>query len=263
MNRQGVIVNGKVCGGIDWLKSVQPNGTETPGFSCNILAGCKHGCQWRMADGKIVDCYAKTIAEGLAKKAYPYGFEHLYWHPERLDEPFSVKVPSKIFLDSQSDFAAAGVERWQQNTILDVVRFANWHTFISLTKNPKGYLGLDFPENMWVGFSTPADFMFGHELTVRQKTRKLQVDLETMQQIKASVVWGSFEPLSWDVAPYMENCQLDWAVIGAASDGPNKHQPNHEHLENLLKVLGDQAIPIFLKDNLHYEPRREEFPIIK
>jgi protein gp37 len=113
---------------------------------------------------------------------------------------------------------------------------------------------------MWVGFSSPPDFMFGHELGYAQKARKLQVDLATMQQIRASVVWGSFEPLSWDVAPYMENCGLDWVVIGAASSGPRKYQPNPEHTKHLIHTLDKQGIPIWMKDNLKWKPHRQENP---
>ena len=238
--------------GIDWLR---PNG-----YTWNVLSGCKHLCEWRMADGKVIPCYAKTIAEGLAKRAYPYGFEHIYWHPERLKEPLEEKTPAKIFLDSQGDFAANGVERWQQNTILDTAKHASWHTFISLTKNPKGYLGLDFPKNIWVGFSTPPDFFFGHELTMRQKVRKLEVDLETMKQIKASVKFFSGEPLSWDIAPHMKDCGLHWGIIGAASDGPKKHQPNPAHVSKLIDTLQDQRIKIYMKENLRWTPHLKEFP---
>src|SRR5690349_11553761 len=43
----------------------------------NATGGCIHGCQWQMPDGTVATCYAKDVAEnGVAKKAYPHGFEH-------------------------------------------------------------------------------------------------------------------------------------------------------------------------------------------
>ena len=68
-------------------------------MSWNVLAGCLHGCEWVMPNGNKAECYAKTVAERLAVREYPNGFEYSYWHPERLDEPLKEKEPSKIFLD--------------------------------------------------------------------------------------------------------------------------------------------------------------------
>jgi protein gp37 len=103
--------------------------------------------------------------------------------------------------------------------------------------------------------------MWGHKLSDGQKIRKLEIDLLTMGEIQAAIKWVSIEPLSWPCADLFKNCELEWAAIGAASSGPAKHQPNQTRLEDLLQVLDVQRIPVFFKGNLHYEPRREEFPI--
>src|SRR5262245_8968781 len=51
----------------------------------NVLGGCMHECKWKMPDGTVAGCYAKMLAEhGVAKRAYPHGFEHHYWRPEEL-----------------------------------------------------------------------------------------------------------------------------------------------------------------------------------
>jgi protein gp37 len=235
-------------------------GIEWTDATCTPIAGCKHKCRWLMPDGKIAKCYAETCAEGLASKAYPNGFAFHYWHPERLDEPLKVEKSLKIFIDSMSDFGAHWVPREQRLRVIDVMEKASWHTFQTLTKNPKGLLGYDFPPNVWVGFSTPPDYMWGHRLNEEQRIHKLEIDLLTMREIHASIKWVSIEPLSWDVAPHFEDCGLDWAVIGAASDGRIKHQPEQEHLHSILSTLDRQSVPIFMKGNLKHSPHREEFP---
>ncbi len=260
MNKQGILVNGKVIGGIEWVKLHHADGHETQGYTHNVIAGCQHGCEWLMPDGKA-ECYAKDTAEGVASKAYPQGFAHHYYYPERLDEPFAVKEPCRIFLDSMSDVGGLWVTDEQRRAVLiDMPTKAHWHTFLSLTKNPKGLLDIEFPSNVWVGVSTPPDFMFGHQLTVHQKIRKLEIDLQTLREIKAKTKWYSIEPLSWDCAEQFRNHGLDWAVIGAASNGRKKYQPNPEHLTKLLEVLDAQRTPIFFKGNLLWQPHREEFP---
>src|SRR5687768_11051635 len=102
MNKQGQIVNGKVVGGIEWTKTILPDGTERQGYTWNPVAGCKHACRWTMPDGSVAVCYAETVAEKVAGSAYPHGFSHHYWHPKRLNEPLGLKEPAKIFMDSMS-----------------------------------------------------------------------------------------------------------------------------------------------------------------
>ena len=64
MNRQ------KPPKGIEWTRIRQADGTELPGYTWNPTGGCFHGCTWRMPDGSITECYAKTIAERFTS-GYP------------------------------------------------------------------------------------------------------------------------------------------------------------------------------------------------
>jgi protein gp37 len=250
MNKQRKYRNGVLISrGIEWTDA-----------TWNVIPGCPQKCRWVMPNGKIAKCYAETCAERVASKAYPNGFAFHYWHPERLDEPLKEKESLKIFMDSMSDFGGYWIPQEQKLQVIDVMRKASWHIFQTLIKNPKGLLGYDFPTNVWVGFSIPPDYMWGHKLSEEQKIRKLEIDLITMREIHAAVKWVSIEPLSWDVAPHFEHCGLDWAVIGAASNGHMKYQPDQEHLESMLGTLDKQSIPIFMKGNLKYSPHREGFP---
>lgn len=264
MNRQGKVVkvNGldKVVRGIEWTKSRLPDGNEYPGYTWNVIGGCLHECKWEMPDGEIARCYAKDVALGVASQAYSKGFEYHYWNPDKLEEPLGVKRPSRIFLDSMSDLMGHWVPDEQINQVFSICRRASWHSFQLLTKNPKRLLEFALPDNLWAGFSTPPDFMWGKRLSPEQKDRKLEVDLEIMKRVKARVRWASVEPLSWDVSGHFEDCSLDWVVIGAASNGKQKYQPDREHLLRLLDILDQQEIPVFFKGNLEWDPWREEFP---
>ena len=82
-----------------------------------------------MPDGNVAECYAETTAENVAQAAYPQGFEHHYWYPERLEEPLKVREPARIFLDSMSDLLGHWVEENQVQAVLDVARKAHWHSF--------------------------------------------------------------------------------------------------------------------------------------
>lgn len=254
MNKQAKYKDGQLVGrGIEWTD-----------YTWNPVGGCLHECHWTMPDGSVARCYAKDVALGVAQKMYPHGFEAHYFHPERLQEPLNIKAPAKIFIDSMADLMGHWVPKEEIEDVLGICKKANWHTFQLLTKNPKRLLSFDpFPANIWPGFSSPPDFLMGQQLSDRQKQQKLTVDLQAMKALEASVKWCSIEPLSWDVAGQFENCGLNWVVIGAASNGVTKYQPDSNHLERLLGVLDKQGIPVFFKGNLKTSPWREVFPQVE
>src|SRR5262245_30721665 len=122
----------------------------------NVLGGCMHECQWVMADGTIAICYAKALAvSGVAKAAYPHGFEHHYWRPEQLPKLSAGKTPLLIFCDSMSDLFASNVPAEHVRAVLAAMAKAPHHTYQSLTKAAPQLLKYtaDLPPNLWVGVS--------------------------------------------------------------------------------------------------------------
>ncbi len=263
MNKQGYVVNGKVKNGIEWTKTVLEDGTESQGFTWNPVKGCQHGCRWVMPDGTVAECYAETVAERVAQKAYPNGFEHHYWTPELLNEPLKLKRPSKIFLDSMSDLMGYWVPAEEVEQVLDVCRQAPWHTFQLLTKNAPRLQEFDFPPNVWVGVSAPPSIMFGKPLSLNQQKRMLERMLKVLVKVNVPVRWMSIEPLSFDIAPLLVDSGLQWAVIGAATNGRIAYQPEPEWVANVLEVLDAQGTKVFFKGNLDWSPWREEFPCLE
>lgn len=253
--------------GIEWTRIRKPNGTKTRGFTWNVLGGCQHACQWEMPDGKIAECYAKTVAERVAQRAYPKGFEAHYFHPSRLNEPLKMREPAGIFLDSMSDLMGHWVPDEEIHQVLEVCRQAHWHTFFLLTKNAPRLLNFEFPDNVWVGVSSPPDWMFGKHLSRQQQNRMLHRTLKVLSEVKAKVRWISAEPLSWDCSDiFAEHPNaVQWVVIGAASNGPTEYPPDPITVASLLTVLDEQSIPVFYKGNMRTlqmatDDWREEFP---
>jgi protein gp37 len=146
--------NSKTGGrGIEWTHETR-----------NVIGDCMHECKWQMPDGTIAICYAKELAEhGVAKPAYPNGFEHHYWRPDALRQLTAGSDPLLIFPDSMSDMFAANVPAEQVISILDAMRSAPHHSYQSLTKAAPMLLKyLDhLPLNLWVGVSSPPDWFMG------------------------------------------------------------------------------------------------------
>jgi protein gp37 len=244
-------------GGIEWTRLPLPDGTFTKGFTWNPISGCLHGCTWTMPDGNIAHCYAETNAEhGVAKSAYPQGFAVHTFHPERLSHPLRRRTPAGIFLDSMSDLGGRWIPEDEVRHVLAVCREASWHTFFLLTKNAPRLPRFPIPPNVWVGASSPPDGMWDRALTETNKERMLHKIMQTLMGIPVPVRWVSFEPLSWDCAQVVAQYPgaIQWAVIGAASDGAQEYPPARETLERLLDVLDGQGVPVFYKGNLRSLP---------
>ncbi len=154
-------------------KQIKPDGTrkiEWTDFTWNPIAGCFHNCRWTMPDGNEVICYAEAVAERFrSDKAYPQGFAHSYWHPERLNEPAKKKKGVKIFVGSMADVFGHWVHRQHIEAVLQVARECPQHIFQMLTKNPIRAKQFDLPANVWLGASMPPDSMWGKPLTQEKK----------------------------------------------------------------------------------------------
>lgn len=245
-------------------KGPNNRGIEWTDWTWNPTGGCLHGCTWKMPDGSITQCYAKTVAEGLARNAYPHGFEHHYWREHVLGEPLKVQEPSKIFVGSMADLFGHWVPEEQIRSVIDVMRQAHWHTFQTLSKYPNRIPEFNlFPSNVWVGVSLPA----GHLMSEAGAARALYAYLKRMTKIEANIRFMSIEPLWFDAASVFEKwvaehgrLPFEWMIIGAATNGRLVYQPKAAWVENLLAVVDQFDIPVFFKGNLVWEPWREIFP---
>lgn len=255
VKKKGGIITGR---GIEWC-----DGTWNP------IAGCIHQCEW-LIDGKIAECYAKDVAERFkSDKVYQKGFAHHYFHPERLDAPKKKKTQLKIFVGSMSDIFSWKVPRDHIEMVLQVIQECPQHVFQMLTKNPIRATQFDLPDNVWLGASMPPDFMHGNALNKLQKERMLHRTLKALGEVQATVKFMSFEPLSWDVSGFINQYScLDWAIIGAASNGNKYYPPHQDDFDKLIEVLAYAKVPVFLKGNMKSlvtdaSEWREEFPIVR
>ena len=244
-------------------------GIEWTDFTWNPVGGCQHGCRWKMPDGKIAICYAEAVANTM-NATYNKGFEHHYWRPHMLDEPERHRAPARIFMDSMSDLMGNWVPEDQIKQVFDACRRAHWHQFQLLTKNAPRLLKFDIPPNVWVGVSAPPTFMFGKELALNQQRSMVDKQLSVLAKIKVPVRWMSIEPISFNIADALSNWSatqdaalpLEWAVIGAASNGAKHYQPEADYVQECHYVLRAHNVRIFHKGNLKWEPHLEEFPAV-
>ena len=232
-------------------------GIQWTDVTVGTVGGCLHDCRWQMPTGEVAICYAKELAEsGVAKQAYPQGFEHHYWRPAALKQLAAGKEPLLVFVDSMSDLFAANVPAEHVKATLAAMRGAPHHAYQSLTKAAPQLLKYtgDMPPNLWVGVSSPPDWFMGAHLTRPQQKAMLCRSLAVLAEVKArtgNIVWMSAEPVSWDLTPILdEHHPLSWIVVGAASSGPRYFQPDPDHIRNLLTLMDATGTPVFFKGNI-------------
>jgi protein gp37 len=246
--------------GIEWTKAP---GTVA-GATLNPVTGCHHRCKWEMPDGVVISCYAEAMANRFNRdKRYEHGFQHNYWHPERLNDPQKKSEPHGIFIGSMSDLFGQWVNAFQIHAVLDMCRETPQHIYFTLTKNPRRMIDFDLPENIWAGCSLPGGSLSRH----RDPVQKMIKSLGYLDAVAATVRWVSLEPLWFDVAEvfrrYVESglsLPIDWMVIGAGSDGRKVYQPEPEWVEGLLDVAARFDIPVFMKKNIDWSFRLKDFP---
>jgi len=210
-----------------------------------------------MPDGTRAECYAKVLAEqGVAKSAYPHGFEHHYWREGRLGEMRRRKIPSLIFIDSMSDLFGHWVPDEHIRIVLDEVKNSPQHICQALTKNAPRileYLEI-LPDNLWVGVSSPPDEIWGNPLSQNQQAKMLGRQLAILSAVRTSrpdiITWMSVEPLSWDssISTTMDY-YVEMDADEVAADLWAQHQPElQRENDDLGTSLGttrqteDQAI---------------------
>ena len=252
--------------GIEWTAAAFGDGT---GFTVNCIRGCEHGCRWRMPDGKIVDCYAESTRDRMDG---PGAFKNITFHPEVFASIRARKKPAGIFADSMSDMLGNGVNAEWVEQFLAVVRECPQHVFFVLTKNPRRLGEFAWPDNVMLGISAPPSFMFGKELNVAQQRTWFRKGFEWLMACDAKYKWVSFEPLAIDVTDVLNEYKdfdggaytaLDWAVIGAGSDGRKTYQPDELIFQKTQDAIA--GCPVWYKGNLdralaeRYGGWREEF----
>lgn len=252
---------------IEWVR----NSDRTQGYTWNPVTGCLHGCEY---------CYGKRIDKRFGDGNFTPTF-----HYDRLSEPMKVKKSSRIFVGSMADlFGSWGWFDGETeihpgdviDAILNITEQCPQHTFIFLTKNPKGMQGFDFPDNCWCGTSVEnqekADARIPELLRVKCKTLFVSyepalgpVDFSII--ILGNNVWVN--AVTGDCNTYnsfgglktMESSwrRLNWLIIGAQT-GPGAVKPHHTWISGAINQARNANIPVFVKDNVNWLSKIQEWP---
>lgn len=215
-------------------------------WSWNPVTGCLHDC---------VYCYARDIGIRFSGHFKPE------FHPERLNAPSNTRVPEgrktepgikNVFVCSMADLFGDWVDQSWIDQIIEQVRNNQQWNFLFLTKNPKRYIGIDWPKNAWVG------------TTVDNQDRAESV-IDAFEELNATdtppaVTFLSCEPLLSKVSFGGRLDLFDWVIIGGQSRSSKceAYQPEWEWVESLLTQARESECKVYFKPNLSVRPK--EYP---
>ncbi len=249
-------------------------------YTWNPVTGCRHGCEF---------CYARRIDKRFGDGTFTPTF-----HPERLQDPLKVKKPSRIFVGSMADLFGDWMWNVYENgdeegfpsglfsreyvvkCILNIATQCPQHTFMFLTKNPKGMQGIDFPANCWCGTSVEnqekADERIPELLRVKCKTLFVSYEpalgpIDFSRIALGNNVWvnavtgdcNTYSPFGGLKTIESSWRQIDWLIIGAQT-GPGAVPPNMDWIHNAIAQAQNAKVPVFVKDNVGRYTYLREFP---
>jgi protein gp37 len=205
---------------IEWTEA-----TWNPTIGCTkVTAGCKN-------------CYAEVMArrlQAIGVKGYENGFDFTVL-PDRFLQPFSVKKPTRFFVNSMSDLFHEKMSFEYLDKIFDTIRDTPQHNYQILTKREqklKRYFEKrTVPANVWLG------------VTVEDEKVKHRIDV--LKTIDASIRFLSIEPLIGDVG-LLDLSEIHWVIVGGES-GPNARLMNPDWPKSIQGQCKEQKIAFFFK----------------
>ena len=207
---------------IDWAK-----------WSWNPVTGCLHGCKY---------CYARDIANRFYKEKFEPTFR-----PHRLTAPYNTHIPKdrqnepgihNVFVCSMADLFGDWVKQEWIDAVLKKVKDTPQWNYIFLTKNPKRYIEIEWPDNALVG------------TTVDVQSRVAPAE-EAFEQIDARIKFLSCEPFLEELT-FSNIGIFDWVLIGSQSKSSQcpAFQPERQWILSLITQAWDCGCPIYCKPNL-------------
>ncbi len=191
--------------------------TWNPWSGCEkITAGCRY-------------CYAETLAEGKrGSPAFRNGFE-LTRRPHKLREPFALKEPSLIFVNSMSDFFWDQVSDAERDAAVDVIEQTP-HEYQVLTKRPENALRYSrrrrLPRNFWMGVTIESQSTAGR--------------LDILKEVDAEIRFVSAEPLLTPLT--LDLTGIAWLITGGES-GRHLNDPAIAEKRALVSRVGNKWVP--------------------
>ena len=188
--------------------------------------------------------------------SYPFGFEPTF-HRYRLNEPQKVKKPSIIGVVYMGDLFGDWVpDEWIEE-VFKTCEAASWHTYIFLTKNPNKMAATVANHNQ----NAIKNWWFGTTINSNEDIQRIPY-LPLMQNRFISIE-PLLGPIDFSIRyPQTRIPMADWIIVGAQT-GPGAVPPKPEWVQSIIDQCREAGVPVFLKNNLYWPEKIQEYPVLK
>ncbi|EKO50017.1 DUF5131 family protein [Leptospira kirschneri] len=256
--------------GIEWTDH-----TWNPVTGCTkISAGCKN-------------CYAETLSKRKFGEWKNRSFSEIILKYSKLKEPFSLRKPSKVFVNSMSDLFHENVPDSFIDKIFGVMALNPKHTFQILTKRSDrmlkyltnvdrasdiGDIAYSYVEDNWQSKSIKMPFEWTTDrwkgsvawplpnvwLGVSVEDQKTADErIPDLVRIPAAIRFLSCEPLLGNIDLELDNYYIHWVIAGGES-GPNARPVHPSYVETIRDQCVGANVPFFFKQWGEWYPYQDE-----
>jgi len=198
-----------------------------------------HGCS-KVSAG-CDNCYAERISRQYGHTPAAWTAENadknVTERPEKLEEPYGIDEPARIFVNSMSDLFHSQINDEFIREVFAVMGNCPEHVFQVLTKRPgrAATMDLHWPPNVWIGTSV--------------EDGRVTERLELLRDCNAETLFVSFEPLIGPVGD-VDLSGYDWVIVGGES-GPDdeRREMDHAWARDILAQCRQQNVRFFFKQS--------------
>ena len=233
---------------IEWTDA-----TWNPVRGCSMAkgseaGGCLNCYAARMAARGLPGLNSPTTGEPFAvmRDSGPRWTGKVELIESALELPLHWRKPRRIFVNSMSDLFHESLSAYDISRVFAVMRFANRHTYMILTKRAPRMLSLLGSAPWWAG--TEPDVWKHVWLGVSVEERWNKGRIELLRETPAALRFLSLEPLLEDLGD-LDLTGIGWVIVGAES-GPGAWPMDEKWVRSIRDQCVDTDVPFFYKQRL-------------
>jgi protein gp37 len=203
--------------------------------SWNPTTGCSHYSYSEKNGGnECWNCYAETLTKRLkamGQERYKMGFNVVVEHDDVLNEPYTWKKPTTVFVNSMSDMFHRDISDDFIRKVFKVMNDTPQHKYQILTKRHTRFEKLPddliWSDNIWMGVSC------GNQYATRR--------ISALVQSKAKHKFLSIEPFIQEISE-IDLTGIEWVIVGAESGNNYYKREKDENGEDKYEIIGKKVI---------------------
>jgi protein gp37 len=206
----------------------------------NPTTGCTHYSSSKNGGNECLNCYSDPLTnrlKAMGQERYKMGFDVVVEHYDVLDEPYTWKQPSTVFVNSMSDLFHKDISDDFIRKVFKVMNDTPQHKYQILTKRHHRLDTLPddliWSDNIWMGVSCGTQY----------STKRIP----SLVDSKAKHKFLSIEPLIQEINE-IDLTGIDWVIVGGESGNNTFKREKDENGEDKFQIIENKVVYTNLLD---------------